>query len=99
MSISQSSLNLAYSLGLISSQEHAALSHQLGQTVASLAIHTDEENHLQHIFYRDADSTFMQEVTCFDDNGRDPEYRKRAGESMLTFWQQVRARKVRLTTL
>ncbi len=32
MSISQSLLNLAYSLGLISSQEHAALSHQLGQT-------------------------------------------------------------------
>jgi len=97
VSISQSSLNLAYSLGLISSQEHATLSHQLGQTVASLAIHTDEENHLRHIFYRDAGSTFLQEVTCFDDKGRDPEYRKRAGESMLTFLRQVWARKAQLT--
>jgi hypothetical protein len=97
VSISQSSLNLAYSLGLISSQEHATQSHQLGQTVASLAVHTDEENHLRHIFYRDADSTFMQEVTCFDDKGKDPEYRKRAGESMLTFWRQVWVCKTQLT--
>jgi hypothetical protein len=98
VSISQSSLNLAYSLGLISNQEHATLSHQLGQTVASLAIHTDEKNHLRHIFNRDADSTCMQEVTCFDDEGRDPEYRKKAGESMLTFWRQVWAHKAQLTT-
>jgi hypothetical protein len=52
VSISQSSLNLAYSLGVVSSQEHAALSQCLGQTVASLAVHTDKEGHLWHIFYR-----------------------------------------------
>jgi hypothetical protein len=40
----------------------------------------------------------MQEVTCFDDEGRDPEYRKKAGESMLTFWRQVWAHKAQLTT-
>jgi hypothetical protein len=98
VSISQSSLNLAYSLGLVSSQEQATLSQQLGATVASLAIHNDEENHLRHIFYRDVDSTFMQEVTCFDDGGeRDPDYRKRAGESMLAFWRQVWTRKAELT--
>ncbi len=60
LSIHQSLLNLAYSLGLISSQEQATLLQQLGATVASLAIHTEEENHLRHIFYRDVDSTFMQ---------------------------------------
>ncbi len=59
VSISQSSLNLAHSLGLISSQEQANLSQQLGTTVGSLAIHMDEENHLRHIYYRDTDSTFM----------------------------------------
>jgi hypothetical protein len=69
VSIHQSLLNLAHSLGLISSEEHANLSHQLGATVASLAIHIDEENHLRHIFYRDAESTIEQEVTCFDDKG------------------------------
>jgi len=98
VSIHQSSLNLAYSLGLIgNSEEHANLSHQLGATVASLAVHADEENHLRHIFYRDADSTIEQEVTCFDDNSRDPDYRRKAAESMLTFWRQVWARKVHLT--
>jgi len=78
VSIHQSSLNLAYSLGL--------------------AVHTDEENHLRHIFYTDAGgSTFEQEVTCFDDQGRDLDYRRKAGESMLTFWRQVWARKAQLT--
>jgi len=99
VSIHQSSLNLAYSLGLISSsEEHASLSLQLGATVGSLAVHTDEENHLRHIFYTDAGgSTFEQEVTCFDDQGRDLDYRRKAGESMLTFWRQVWARKAQLT--
>jgi hypothetical protein len=106
VSLSQSSLNLAHSLGLVTSQERAALSQKLGTTVGSLAIHTDEENHLRHIFYRDdGGSTFMQEVTCFDNLGGggggeksdDLEYRKRAGESMLTFWRQVWARKAELT--
>jgi hypothetical protein len=97
-SLHRSSLNLAYSLGLISSQEQATLSQQLGTTVASLVIHTDQENHLRHIFYRDVDSTFMQEVTCFDDGGRDSDYRKRAGESMLAFWRQVWTRKAELAT-
>jgi len=54
-----------------------------------LAVHTDEENHLHHIFYRDPGSTFEQEVTCFDNKGRDPDYRRKAGESMLKFWRQV----------
>ncbi len=62
VSIHRSLLNLAHSLGLISSQEQATFSQQLGTTVASLAIHMDEKNHLRHIFYRDAaDSTLMQE--------------------------------------
>jgi len=108
VSLSQSSLNLAHSLGLVTSQEQAALSQKLGATVGSLAIHTDEQNHLRHIYYRDSGgSTFMQEVTCFDnllgggegggEGGKDLEYRKRAGESMLTFWRQVWARKAELT--
>jgi hypothetical protein len=95
VSLGQSSLNLAHSLGLVTRQEHAALSQKLGTTVGSLAIHTDEQNHLRHIYYSDdGGSTFMQEVTCFDNllgggegggKGReDLEYRKRAGESMLT---------------
>ena len=108
VSLGQSSLNLAHSLGLVTRQEHAALSQKLGTTVGSLAIHTDEQNHLRHIYYSDdGGSTFMQEVTCFDNllgggegggKGReDLEYRKRAGESMLTFWRQVWTRKAELT--
>ncbi len=42
-------------------------------------------------------STIEQEVTCFDDQGRDLDYRRKAGESMLTFWRQVWARKAQLT--
>jgi hypothetical protein len=52
---------------------------------------------LRHIFYRDAESTIEQEVTCFDDKGWDPDYCQKPGESILTFWRQVWARKVHLT--
>jgi len=92
-SVRQSGLNLAFSLGVISHQELCSLSSQLGKTAASLALHLDERGHLRHIFYRDAELSFGQTVTCFDEEKGEKRYHDEAIENMHVFWQKVWTRR------
>jgi hypothetical protein len=92
-SICQSGLNRAFSLGVISHQEFCSLSNQLGKTTASVALHLDDAGHLRHVFYRDAESSFRQIVTCFEedserDNGEDL-CEEKAVQNMIDFWNKV----------
>ena len=91
-SVCHSGLNLAFRLGVISLQEFHFLSLELGKTAASLALHLDERGHLRHIFYRDAESSFGQEVTCFEEKSEDKkedECREKAVLNMNAFWNDV----------
>jgi hypothetical protein len=88
-SVRQSGLNLAFSLGVISHQELCSLSSQLGKTAANLALHLDERGHLRHIFYRDAELSFGQTVTCFDEEKRENRCHDEAIRNMHAFWQKV----------
>jgi len=96
-SVRQSGLNLAFSLGVISRQELSSLSCQLGKTAASLALHLDERGHLRHIFYRDAENSFGQTVTCFDEASVNEKGEMRcqdeAVQNMNVFWQKVWTRR------
>jgi len=90
-SVCQSGLNLAYSLGVISHQEFCSLSHQLGKTCASVALHLDDAGHLRHIFYRDPESSFGQTVACFEDSEDDKEdlCEEEAVQNTIAFWNRV----------
>jgi hypothetical protein len=92
-SVRHSGLNLAFSLGVISLEEFHSLSFELGKTAASLALHLDEQSHLRHIFYRDAESSFGQEVTCFEEkfaeDKKEDESREAAVANVNAFWNKV----------
>jgi len=91
-SVCHSGLNLAFSLGVISLEEFHSLSFELGKTAASLALHLDDRGHLRHIFYRDAESSFGQEVTCFEEkseNKKEDECREKAVQNVNAFWNHV----------
>ncbi len=91
-SICHSGLNLAFSWGVISLEEFHSLSFELGKTAASLALHLDKRGHLRHIFYRDAESSFGQEVECFEEKSEDKkedECREKAVQNMNAFWNDI----------
>ena len=105
VSLLHSNLNLAFDLGIVSSQKELAnLSFQLAATHSSLYVFLDEKFHLRHITYHDQESQFTTQVTCFEQNTApsncdsemsssdidlDNQRREKATQTMLAFWQQV----------
>ena len=64
----------------------------MGKTAASLALHLDEPGHLQHIFYRDAESSFSQKVMSFkgkSEDKKEDEFREAAVQNVNAFWNNV----------
>ena len=95
-------LNLVQDIGLISLEELRRLSRQMGDTFGSLHIFVCEKNHLRHVTYCDAGTSFCQEVSCFENDcvdlnramtphqqTQEDRRRNEAAQAMLSFWQKV----------
>jgi hypothetical protein len=91
-SIRQSGLNLAFSLGVVTHLEFISLSRQLGQTAASVVLHLDDREHLRHLFYKNEESAFGQNVTCFQEESeevRERQLEEKAVQNTINFWDKV----------
>ena len=100
--VTHTGLNQAYDLGLVSKEEMAQLSAQLGLTHSSVYVFLDQKHHLRHITYYDEIKTFSKEVTCFEndcsdlnegmtarESNLDEARRTEAARTMLDFWRCV----------
>ena len=109
ISITKTSLNLAFDLGVIQSQEALLhLSNQLARTQSSLYVFLDDHYHLRYITYYDMEQHFSTQVPCFVNDCLDfdktlsvreqkdeNKYRHQASEIMLSFWRRVWQRRQR----
>ena len=109
ISITRTSLNLAFDLGVIQSQEALLhLSNQLGRTQSSLYVFLDDHHHLRFITYYDIEQHFSTQVSCFANECLDfdknlstrekkyeAKYRLQASNVMLSFWRRVWQRRQR----
>ena len=109
ISITRTSLNLAFDLGVVQSQEALIhLSNQLGRTQSSLYVFLDDHHHLRYITYYDVEQHFSTKVPCFanecldldknlprGEQKQEDKYRQQASDVMLSFWRRVWQRRQR----
>ena len=109
ISLSRRSLNLAYDLGIIQTQENLMhLSIQLAKTQSSLYVFVDDQLHLRHVTYYDIEQHFSTQVPCFANACQDLDQnlprgaqkeeqisREKSSDIMLSFWRRVWQRRQR----
>ncbi len=64
----------------------------VGKTITSVALHLDDRGYLKHLFYRDAESSFGQKVTCFEEDSEDDKEdlcEKKGVHNTMDFWNKI----------